>query len=388
MRASKVSAFERLAGRKLTWASFSQYWFKGMRFPRARVVTLWRNGQIPYVWLLPMSGVALGLGPRQQNPERRFSLDNILAGTFDGALRAWAREARETKIPILVEFGTEVNDDWGPWNGRWNGAGETAGYGNPSYPDGAERFRDGYRRLVTLFREEGATNVTWFFHADAWRQQDWWNELRWYYPGDEYVDWVGISNYGSLDTGGPILPFAEKLDSSGVYTELLRLSKRPLAVLEMGTVDDAAGGKAPWIRDAFAAIRSRYPAIRAVSWYSMNEVGIDTRFDSSPGALAAFRQAVSDPVFAARPRFTGTCAPEAPTELSVRRESSTGQARVRWRAVTNAASYEVWRSGVRIATTQAAGFLDKQTLRGRRYAYRVRAINLAGRSRWSKRVVG
>ncbi len=62
----------------------------------------------------------------------------------------------------------------------WNGAGQADGYGDSTCPDGAERFRDAYRHLVTLFREEGATNVTWFFHADAYRQGDWWNELSHY----------------------------------------------------------------------------------------------------------------------------------------------------------------------------------------------------------------
>ena len=48
---------------------------------------------------------------------------------------------------MLVEFGTEMNGFWFPWNGKWNGAGATTGYGDPALPDGPERFRDAYRHV-------------------------------------------------------------------------------------------------------------------------------------------------------------------------------------------------------------------------------------------------
>jgi len=68
----------------------------------------------------------------QGNPPEQFptdySLQNIIDGKFDQQLKAWADAARDTNIPILVEFGVEENNDWGPWAGDWNGAGTTTGY--------------------------------------------------------------------------------------------------------------------------------------------------------------------------------------------------------------------------------------------------------------------
>ena len=43
-------------------------------------------------------------------------------------------------FPMLVEFGTEMNGYWFPWNGKWNGAGATLGYGDlhcPMAPSGS-----------------------------------------------------------------------------------------------------------------------------------------------------------------------------------------------------------------------------------------------------------
>jgi beta-mannanase len=90
-----------------------------------------------------------------------------------------------------------VNGDWFPWNGRWNGAGRTDGYANPDLPDGPERFRDAYRHIVDICRNKGGNNLTWFFHVDvgAWPKQPWNTRFANYYPGDAYVDWIGISDY-------------------------------------------------------------------------------------------------------------------------------------------------------------------------------------------------
>ena len=313
VRAAKIDGFERRAGHRLAWVYFTQSWYRGLTFPRRRVETIWRSGAVPYIAFLPHSGVFYGAGRPQQYPESRFALQRIIDGEFDAALRAWARAARETGIPLLMSFGAEVNDDWGPWSATWNGAGETAGYGDPTYPDGAERFRDAYRHVVTLFRAEGAANVTWFFH-DAYPPHDWWNRLEWYYPGDAYVDWLGISDYGSLSPSGPVVNFAAKLDASGVYQVLTRLSARPMAVVEMGAVDGPARVKPEWIRRAFGALRSgRYPRIRAAVWWDWLYETIDTRIDSSSAALAAFRAGIGGGFFDARPRFTGPCPRAAST---------------------------------------------------------------------------
>jgi hypothetical protein len=79
----------------------------------------------------------------QGNPPEQFpgdySLQNIIDGKFVQQLTAWADVARKTNIPILAEFGIEENNSFGPW-ADWNGAGVTAGYGDPTFPDGAGAF--------------------------------------------------------------------------------------------------------------------------------------------------------------------------------------------------------------------------------------------------------
>ena len=247
---ARITAFEQLAEHKLAWVYFSQQWYRGLRFPRERVLTIWRHGAVPYIAFLPSSGTFYGPGPKQQNPERRYTLQRIIDGVFDPQLRAWADGARKLDVPLLLSFGAEVNDEWGPWNARWNGADQTDGYGDPTYPDGAERYRDAYRHLVKLFRARGGGQRLLRLPRRLVPALNGWNTLDLYYPGDAYVDWLGISVYGTLDPRVPMSPFARKIDVSGVYRTLTRLSRRPIAIAEMGTVERAAGEKAAWIRCA------------------------------------------------------------------------------------------------------------------------------------------
>ncbi len=388
VREARIADFEQLAGRPLSWVYFSQHWYLGLAFPRERVLTIWRHGAVPYIAFLPSSGTFYGPGKRQRNPERRYTLQRIIDGVFDPQLRAWAAAARDLNVPVLVSFGAEVNDEWGPWSARWNGAGETDGYGDPAYPDGAERYRDAFRHIVALTRAEGATNLTWFFHADSYRPYTAWNRLELYYPGDGYVDWLGISDYGSLDARVPISPFARKIDVSGVYPTLTRLSGRPMAIAEMGVVEYAPGVKARWITDAFAALRSkRYPRVRAATWWSMDS-GPNTRIDTSPSALAAFRAAVAGPYFDAKLRFSGDCRPPVPTAVKATDGRYARKVRVLWQPVVSASSYEIWRNGSLLGTTRGSFYDDVSAGPARRYAYRVRAVSAGGESPLSVPAVG
>jgi hypothetical protein len=373
----QVAAFERRAQHRLTWAAFTQQWSKGLAFPREQVVSIWRRGAVPSIAFLPTSSPYVP-GRSADGPESRYSLERIVAGDFDRQLGAWAEGARRLGLPVMLSFGADVNEDWGPWNARWNGEGATEGYGDITAPDGAERYRDAFRHLVTLFRAKGATNVAFVFPAGAAVDGPDWNALRLYYPGDAYVDWLGISVDGSFDAETPAVPFARRLAGSDAYATLARLSRRPVAVT-MGTVDDAAHGKPAWIRDAFRTLRSgRYPRVQAVTWREADGAGA-TRIESSPAAQTAFRNGVAGSFFSGHARFAGDCRPPPPTEVSAH-PVRIGVIRVRWSPVGVASSYEVYRDGRLLATTRETTWLDTTAGQARRHTYAVRAVDLGGRS--------
>jgi beta-mannanase len=163
-------------------------------------------------------------------------MQRIIDGEFDPELTQWAVKASATGYPLLVEFGTEVNGNWFPWNGEYNGGGRLDGYGNPSLADGPERFRDAYRHIIDICNENGTDNITWFFHVDAYSQpEEDWNRMENYYPGDAYIDWLGVSIYGPQVQGEDYRSFGEILND--IYPELSGLADKPIAVLEFAVTE-------------------------------------------------------------------------------------------------------------------------------------------------------
>lgn len=284
----EVLAFNRLAGRRVVWAQFSDNWFDGIEYPAAKAAAIWSvDRTIPYVRLLPRSDWTEGC--KRDNP---YALARFLEGRFDAALRRYARDVEAAGIPIVVDFGVEMNGDWFPWSGACNGGGMTTGYGDPAAADGPERFRDTYRRIIDIFRAEGADDVTWMFHVDAYNapERTSWNTMRAYYPGDAYIDWIGVSAYaaqspGELRSWNPSLRAV--LDDA--YPELAKVSTtKPIALAEWGQIEHA--GKPGWIRDGLRAVAAgSWPRIKAISYWHQSWDGSNMRIDSSPAALAAYR---------------------------------------------------------------------------------------------------
>ena len=296
----RIDDFEAIADKKIAWAYFSQNWFHGIVYPKADVHAIWESGSIPFVRLMPRSD------EEQGHAEVKFSFQHIIDGDFDTSLRKWARDAKADGIPLLMDFAVEANGDWFGWSGIFNGGAKTNGYGNPNYPDGPERFRDAYRHIITLFREEGAKNITWFFHYNyaSFPYEDW-NKPHYYYPGDDYIDWVGFSLYGAqtLDEEWEGLDFSTQLQDYSDDAEAINHHK-PIALLEFGVTDHHAGGsKSQWFDDAFATILSNpYMKFDAISpwhenWENDDGTFSTLRLDSSPQVEATFRRWIQNPRF-------------------------------------------------------------------------------------------
>jgi len=225
-----IKAFETLAKKEIVWAYFSNNWYSDIRFPLSQVKTIHESRKIPFIRLMPRSDF------RQGGPDPLYTLQKIIDGEFDKALSEWAMEAKKIGVPLCVEFGTEVNGDWFSWNGTYNGGATTDLHGDKKKADGPERFRDAYRHVVDLFRSHGVDNITWFFHVNASSSpEEPWNQIEHYYPGDDYIDWLGISVYGPQTKDDAYTSFREIMDK--VYPVLIKISNKPIAILEWGITE-------------------------------------------------------------------------------------------------------------------------------------------------------
>jgi hypothetical protein len=300
----RVKDFEKLAGKEIAWAYFSDNWFDGIHFPWDETEAIRKAGSIPFIRIMPRSDWS----DDKQDPQ--YSLQNIIDGKFDLDIHQYARDAKGFGTPLLIEFGTEVNGNWFPWSASFNGAGVTYEYGDPDIPDGPERFRDAYRHIIEIFWEERADNVTFFFHVDANSEpKDEWNNMKAYYPGDDYIDWIGISVYGAQQPGDEWIEFQSVLDDAIMEFTHISLNK-PLAILEFGTIDGTeSNSKSQWIKNALNYITSdKYPRIKAISyWHSIwgSEGDFSNmRIDSCPECLEIYKNIISTDYFISEPVFS------------------------------------------------------------------------------------
>ncbi|MFI5025216.1 MAG: glycoside hydrolase family 26 protein [Solirubrobacterales bacterium] len=303
----RLEHFEDAAKRDVAWAYFSNNWFDGeIRFPTGAVELIDSEGTVPFIRLMARSGFRQGADPN-------FSMRSIARGDWDDQLTEWCEDAADTGIPLLAEFGTEVNGFWFPWNGRWNGAGGYSWRDNALY-DGPESFQLAYRHIVDLCREAGANDITWFFHVDVggWPQAEW-NDAWNYYPGDDYVDWIGLSDYGPQKPGQPWESFHSRMDGF-IYDLTGELgTDKPLAVLEYGAAAAPSrtqqARKARWISDAAKLVgEEHWPEIRALAywherWKNGNGSVSDLHMDSSPAVRSAYREALAGDEFSSIAEF-------------------------------------------------------------------------------------
>jgi len=228
--ANRIGNFEDLVNKPLAWVYFSNNWVNGIQFPLTAVNSILALNRTPFIRMMPRSHFDEG------GPDPVYTMQRFLDGGFDADLMQWCMDAAATDAPLLVEFGTEVNGNWFPWNGQYNGGGNSTGYGDPGLADGPERFRDTYRHIIDLCDNAGANNITWFFHVDAYSQpENSWNNMSNYYPGDEYIDWLGLSVYGPQQPGETFQEFEEILNDA--YPELSAVGNKPMAILEWGITE-------------------------------------------------------------------------------------------------------------------------------------------------------
>lgn len=296
----QIQNFENTVGKHQAIIASSSYWGQ-QSFPRHNLDIITRHHAIPLVYWSPWDKPY-----EQDHGPDRFSLTEILAGKWDAYIDSWGDQAKDFGQPLFVAWGLEMNGTWFPWSGYFYGGGKEAG--KNTY-EGPELYKKACRYVVDRVRARGAKNILWVFHANNYSYPlDEWNEMKQYYPGDDYVDWLAISAYGKQFNRDP---WVSAFDSfTYAYNDLCELNPdKPVMFAEWGIGEfPKAGNKAQFITDAFEIMKAKLPRLKAaVFWHERweNEDGSysNLRATSSPQALEAFKKAVADPYWLDRPQY-------------------------------------------------------------------------------------
>ena len=227
------------------------------------------------------------------------SLDGILSGSQDAYIDARAAAVKAYGSPVLLRWSWEMNGSWSVGGGYQNNT--------PGTTDGPAKYVAAWRRIHDRFAASGVTNVAWVWCPNGNDvPSDAWNHWTAYYPGDAYVDWVGVDayNWGTYRTPDGWHSFATGI--SPVYSDYA--TRKPFIVAETASAEDG-GDKGAWIVQMQADIKAMYPALAALVWFDQFKE-TDWHVDSSPGSLTAYQALAADPYF--RTSYVPVPAPTPP----------------------------------------------------------------------------
>lgn len=162
-------------------------------------------------------------------------------GDYDAVIRQYSAWAKTVNRPIYLRIGYEFD---GPHNAL--------------EPD---EYVVAYRHIVDLMRADGVDNIAFVWHSYGYAPYKGYPLSDWY-PGDEYVDWVGISIFGSPYGAPGLSPEGDAL------LDFAKTHQKPVMIAESNPVHGIAKDNADvwdqWFVNYFSLIYSKN--IRAISF--------------------------------------------------------------------------------------------------------------------------
>lgn len=260
----EIAAFNSLVGKDLASVMYFMDWNTSALAPGeyfdnwlSRTILDTFGGNSPVVMLSwqPSAGSRPGCS---KNYSDQIPLNDIISGGCDTYIRGFAQALKTPpmdQLRFLIRFAHEMNLRESVW---WPG----------HFGQDASAFVAAWRHVHDVFSQENVTNVEWVWAPNYESNPlDDWNDRNNYYPGDAYVDWIGVDGY---NWGSPRWDTFTEIYDSSQYDYVLKdfacRYPKPQLITEIGSVEGASS-KANWITDAYSKIPN-FPFIRGVYWFN------------------------------------------------------------------------------------------------------------------------
>ena len=234
-----MSTFEKLTGKKhASYFAYLGYKTGSVERTKKWMEEVKANGSIPHLAVEPNNG-----------------LDVVVEDEY---LINLAKMFGELDIPIYLRFASEMNGDWVAWNG------DPAKY--------IEKWR-----LVHDVMEKYAPKVMMLWTPFTTPQ----NSIMSYYPGDEYVDWVGVNVYN-------VVYHNNSLNQPAMHEDPLELldyvydtfsARKPIQISEYGATHYTITDDKYYVDFAiekiermYSGIWEKYPRIKSIFYFDVNNL--------------------------------------------------------------------------------------------------------------------
>jgi hypothetical protein len=231
-----MKSFNKLTNKK--HASYFAYVGYGMPFPSKWVEDVKSVGAVPHIALEPNNG-----------------LDQV---KDDDYLRTFAKEANKADVPIFLRYASEMNGTWADYSG------------NP------EQYIEKWRLVHKIMAQE-APNVIMVWTVFTFPE----STITAYYPGDKYVDWVGVNIYN-------VMFHNKDMNYPGGNEDPLHLLdyvyntysyKKPIQISEFGASHYSVLNNQYYIDFArnrmstlYRNLPTKYPRVKSIFYFDVNNL--------------------------------------------------------------------------------------------------------------------
>ena len=267
--AADLPAYESWLGRPVdnVLSFFNDFSWRGFDDSISYGLNLWRDSGRPVIWSVPLTVEGTPLG-------------EVAAGDFDANFRAAAEAVAASRAgdsdPIYIRLGWEFNGDWMPWAAAGNEADFIAAFRNVSviFDGVSDRFKMVWDVNIGGGNMDPATA----------------------YPGDDYVDVVGLDIYyntlwDSVDAQAAFDYSVSRPFGLQWVADFAAARGKPTAISEWGVESNGAGV----FIEKLAAWMAQQDMVYANYWES-NAGGFpgQMRTGAYPDAGAEFKETFGD----------------------------------------------------------------------------------------------
>ena len=208
----------------------------------------------------------------------------------DTYLRQLARDVAAADIPIFMRFANEMNGDWVPW-----------------FEKDPKKYIEKFRLVSKVFHEEAPNNVAMVWSPD--RLPDY--NINDYYPGDDAVDWVGVSLYSIFNPStDPLKQNEDRSSHVEKFATIYKLyaARKPVFISEGGVAymyPEKKQDKTDWAvyktNEFYASLPMLYPKVKAVFWFDSNHDSSNRikyyMLSANQKLLNAYKQSIANPFY-------------------------------------------------------------------------------------------
>ncbi len=219
-------------------ASFFKYVGYGMPFPKEWVEEVKAVGAVPHIAFEPNRGL--------------HSVQD------DEYLRSFAKDAYASGVPIFLRYASEMNGTWAAYSG------------DPAL------YIDKWKLIHDVMEEE-APNVAMVWTVFTFPE----NTILDYYPGDDYVDWVGVNIYNVMYHNNSLKHKGDKEDPLDLldYVYNTFSHSKPIQISEYGVTHFSITDNQYHIEFAkqkisrlYKHLPTKYPRVKSIFYFDVNNL--------------------------------------------------------------------------------------------------------------------